>query len=247
MNKPNWQLTIPLDAILFDCDGTLSSIEGIDELAALAGPEKEKAVRALTAKAMGQSGINPDIYAERLAITTPAKAQLYTIGKDYYTHRTPDADSVIRILQQLGKQIYILSAGLHPAVAYLGKQLNIPAQNIFAVNISFDEAGNYRDFDHASPLVQNEGKRLIVEQLKKQHPRILYVGDGMNDLAVRTLVTKFIGFGGFFYRQNIADQSDYYIRTASMAPLLPLALTEEECGRLAGEDRELYGKGVGLL
>jgi phosphoserine phosphatase len=247
VNKPNWQLTIPLDAILFDCDGTLSSIEGIDELAALAGPEKEKAVKELTAKAMGQSGINPDIYAERLAFTSPLKGQLEAVGKQYISHVTPDAQAVIRILQQLGKQIYILSAGLHPAVVLLGEYLNIPEQNIFSVNIYFDEAGKYRDFDRRSPLIHNDGKHQIVEQLKKQHRQILYVGDGMNDLAVRSLVTKFIGFGGFFYRQNIEEQSDYYIKAASMAPLLSLALTEEEKEKLAAEDIKLYEQGVKLL
>lgn len=247
MNKPNWQLTIPLDAILFDCDGTLSSIEGIDELAALAGPAMEKAVKDLTATAMGQSGINPDIYAQRLAFTNPCKADLEAVGKDYVNHCTPDAKEVIRILQQLGKQIYILSAGLHPAVAILAKHLNISEQNIFAVDIYFDEQGKYRDFDHASPLIRNDGKRHIAHELKQQHQQMIFVGDGMNDLAVRSLVSKFVGFGGFFYRQNIEEQSDYYIKSASMSALLPLALTEEESQGLSGKDKELYEQGLGLL
>ena len=38
--------------IVFDCDSTLSSIEGIDELARLAGPSAFKEVEALTHAAM---------------------------------------------------------------------------------------------------------------------------------------------------------------------------------------------------
>ena len=33
MKAPTWQLDHPINAIVFDCDGTLSIIEGIDELA----------------------------------------------------------------------------------------------------------------------------------------------------------------------------------------------------------------------
>jgi phosphoserine phosphatase len=33
MLTKNWQLQHPLDAVVFDCDGTLSQIEGIDALA----------------------------------------------------------------------------------------------------------------------------------------------------------------------------------------------------------------------
>jgi phosphoserine phosphatase len=41
-----------LKLICFDCDSTLSSIEGIDELARLRGPEAFARVEALTADAM---------------------------------------------------------------------------------------------------------------------------------------------------------------------------------------------------
>ena len=93
------------------------------------------------------------------------------------------------------------------------------------MNIHFDEQGHYRDFDRTSPLIHNQGKRIIVEQLKKQHANLLYLGDGLNDLAVRDLVTRFVGYGGWYYRQNIADQCEFYIKSPSLLALLPLALT----------------------
>jgi hypothetical protein len=45
--KHLWQ---PYDKVVFDCDSTLTKIEGIDELAKLKG--KYKAVKTLTNKAM---------------------------------------------------------------------------------------------------------------------------------------------------------------------------------------------------
>lgn len=247
MNKQDWQLKIPLDAILFDCDGTLTSIEGIDELALLAGPEKSQAVQAMTAEAMGATGINPDLYQQRLALVCPTMTQMDTLAESYFTHCTPDAKLVISLLQQLGKSIYVLSAGLTPAVSSFATRLHIPLQNIFAVNVEFDTAGNYVDFDHASPLIHNHGKRQIVEQLKKHHQHTLYIGDGLNDIAVRDLVTRFVGYGGAYYRKNIAELCDFYITKPSLLPLLPLALTGDEIKKLSAQEWKWYEDGVKLL
>ena len=41
MNNHSWQLPDPIEAISFDCDSTLSSIEGIDELAKFNSCESE--------------------------------------------------------------------------------------------------------------------------------------------------------------------------------------------------------------
>ncbi len=247
VNYFNWQLDEPLDAILFDCDGTLSAIEGIDALALSAGEEIAHAVKVLTAEAMTQTGINPEVFQKRLELVRPIKKQMLQLGDDYFQQRSPESQEVITLLRALGKPIYILSAGLLPAVARFAELLQIPSANIFAVDIQFDEQGNYLDFDRSSPLIHNHGKRIIAEQLKMQHSHLLYMGDGLNDLAVRELVTRFIGYGGTYYRQNIADQSDFYITHSSLLPLLPLALTAQEADQLTTNQRELYEKGLVML
>jgi phosphoserine phosphatase len=53
MTVAEWQPTIPFDAVIFDCDGTLSAVEGIDELAEKNAVGRE--VKALTQIAMGQT------------------------------------------------------------------------------------------------------------------------------------------------------------------------------------------------
>ena len=58
-----WQLKSPIDTVIFDCDSTLSRIEGIDELAQNANIKAT--VSALTDYAMTQAGMNPAIYAQR--------------------------------------------------------------------------------------------------------------------------------------------------------------------------------------
>ncbi len=230
----NYQLLEPVNAIIFDCDGTLSHIEGIDELAA--ARQVSAVVKKLTAEAMGRGGINPALYRERLNLVLPTRTQVEKLGEHYFQQKTPGLTLVLDILQRLKKQVYIVSAGLMPAVAKFAELLKIKAENIFAVPIHFDEAGNYLDFDHESPLVRELGKRVIVQKIKEKYPRCVYVGDGLNDLETYDLVTRFVGYGGAYYRKNIEEQCEFYITASSMLPLLSLCLTEHELSFLTGEE-----------
>jgi phosphoserine phosphatase len=242
MPTPNWQLKTPVSAIAFDCDGTLSALEGIDALAEQNGTSDN--VKSLTEEAMGKSGLNAAIYQKRLSLVNPTQQQVTALGEQYFAQQVPDAHNVIRILKQLNKSIYLISAGLYPAVLHFGKSLDIPPPHIFAVDIQFDSNGHYLDFDHTSPLIKNEGKRTIINLIKKTHPHIIYVGDGLNDYAVFNLVERFIGYGGTTYRENIARLCPYYINLTSMAPLLPLALTADEHKQLPPEASALYRQGL---
>lgn len=245
MTTPTWQLLRPIDAIVFDCDGTLSVIEGIDELARHNGVGE--AVQSLTERAMAQTGINPDLYQARLALVAPKQEQVLALGKQYYAQQVPDVKDVIQLLTRLNKSIYLVSAGLYPAVKIFGELLQIPSAHIFGVEVEFDEQGHYVTYDLASPLVHNGGKRDIVTQLKTRHSHIIHVGDGLNDFVTHDLVTRFIGYGGAFYRKNLAAACQFYIHTLSMAPLLPWTLTQDEYALLNAEEKALYHKGLAAI
>ena len=220
----------PIEAIVFDCDGTLSHIEGIDELANANGVGEQ--VTQLTAQAMGQVGMNPELYEQRLNWVLPTAQQVTGLIRTYFQHQTPDLLPVLQILRRLGKSIYIVSAGISTAVVGFGELLAVEKANIFAVDVFFDNNGNYLDFDRQSPLVYANGKRAIVQQLKQKHTQIAFVGDGSNDLVVADLVTRFIGYGGAYYREHIKQSCSYYIAEPSMAPLLSFCLTRAELAQL---------------
>lgn len=245
MITSKWQPSTPIGSVIFDCDGTLSTLEGIDVIAEHNGVGQE--VVALTKEAMGRSGMNPDLYKKRLDLVRPTQEQVLALGNEYYANRVEDADHVIRVLKQLQKSIYIVSAGLYPAVKYFGKLLDIPENNIIAVNITFDSQGRYINYDMDSPLAYTKGKRIIVSALKKTNPSIAFIGDGLNDVETLDLVERFIGYGGKFYRENIASRCQFYIRSASLAPVLPLLLTMEEYRCLPVADKAIYEKGVSLI
>ncbi len=235
----------PLAAVIFDCDGTLSFIEGIDELARTNHVGSQ--VQALTAEAMGHTGINPHLYQRRLDLVLPTRQQVELLGQSYFQHKAPDVLSVIQILKKLGKVVYVVSAGLFPAVASFAKLLEIDSSHVFAVNIYFDSGGHYLDFDRSSPLVHADGKRIISQQLKQRHAQLALIGDGLNDYDAHEVVTRFVGYGGAFYRENIKQKCQYYIAAPSMLQLLPLTLTSQEVKTLSELELTYYDKGLSLL
>jgi len=241
----HWQLEKPLDAVTFDCDGTLSRCEGINELAWQNGVGP--VVEQLTSVAMAKTGLTDDLYAERLSLVQPNRLQVEALGDIYFNECVPMAAEVIDLFQRLGKQVYIISAGLQPSVAIFADHLRVPQSNVFAVNVYFDKAGNYLEFDQSSSLTSLGGKHELLKEIKKKGPSILHVGDGMNDVDAKAQVKRFVGYGGIYYREQIRQCSDFYIRSLSLAPLLPLSLTQEESTFLVGKDKAIYDEGVRLL
>ncbi len=202
------------DAVCFDCDSTLSRLEGIDELAARSGLGREIAV--LTEAAMNGSLAIEAVYAERLAAVRPDQATVAWLGQRYVEELVPGAKATVDALHRLGKAVYVVSGGLLPAIRHLGAFLGIPAARVFAVPIQFDASGAYRSFDDMSPLSRAEGKAMICRRLAAQHGAIAMVGDGMTDVAARAAGAFIVGFGGVAHRNAVAMAADCYITAPSL-------------------------------
>lgn len=242
MSNSTWALTKPLSAIVFDCDGTLTTIEGIDELAAMNGTSEH--VSAMTQAAMTSLGITPEIYEKRLALANPFASNITALSDRYIKNEVPDIKDVVSLYKKLGKSIYIVSAGLAPSIILFAAHLGIPAENVFAVDIKFNEGLQYVDFDHASPLIHHSGKRIIITEILAKHSQIAFIGDGVNDLIAADIPTRFIGYGGIYFRQNIMDECRYYVKSRSMTGILPLTLTDDEINGLNQDEKALVEKGM---
>ncbi len=243
--RPSWQLTTPMDAIIFDCDSTLSRIEGINELALINGVGPE--VLRLTRIAMDEIGVTADLYRQRINLVKPSHQQLLDLGQRYFFDRSDDVLAVLEIYKQLSKSLYIVSAGLNPAVKIFGEMLGIPEQHIFAVDATFNEDGSFKSYDENCPLTDSGGKPKLVQQIAQVRGRVMHVGDGMNDFEAHDFVDRFIGFGGSGYREKVAEACQFYIKSASLAPLLPLSLTEEEVARLDSQAQTIYAEGMSYI
>lgn len=257
MNHKRWT---SFDLIFFDCDSTLSTIEGIDELAKLKG--KEWRVGLLTQKAMDGDLDLRDVYGKRLAAIKPTRGQLKAIEERYWETIVPDAQAVINALRFLGKQIFIISGGLAEPVRGFGKRLGVPPENIRAVELEYNELSGdwwryhdpqtqnrqqYLDYNQG-PLTVTSGKPEIIKELAgARHGRRLMIGDGSSDLATRDVVDLFVGFGGVVAREKVRRDSDVFVASESLAPVLPLAAGASGYARVVGtEHQDIFERGIRL-
>lgn len=256
MNDTRWT---SFDLIFFDCDSTLSTIEGIDELARLKG--KEMRVGVLTQKAMDGDLDLREVYGKRLQAIRPTRGQLKAIEELYWETIVPDVQAVLDALKFLNKHVFIISGGLAEPVRGFGKRLGVQTEHIRAVELEYNELSGewwrydqpaarhgqvFLDFEQTSPLTISSGKPQIIEELANgKHGRRMMVGDGSSDLATRNVVDLFVGFGGVVAREKVLRDSEAFIHTPSIAPILPLAAGPAGYARVVGTPHQaIFDKGL---
>ena len=113
----------PFRSFYFDCDSTLSAIEGVDELTRALPPNERAELATLTHRAMEGQVALARVYEERLARVAPNQTQLAAVGQFYIENMVPDCAATIAALQFLGKRVGIVSGGLHQPVLALAEHL----------------------------------------------------------------------------------------------------------------------------
>jgi phosphoserine phosphatase len=239
-----------VDEIFFDCDSTLSTIEGIDELARMRGVEAR--IVELTNAAMDGRIPLQDVYAERLRLLSPRRADMRAVEEAYKRTVVPDAREVIAALQRLGKRVLIVSGGLADAVTGFGVWLGVSRRDIFAVGLSYNALtgrwwdyqshpqGNpdeeYLVYDDSALTTQN-GKVDVIRAARTKGRRAMLVGDGSSDLAAAHAVDRFVGYCGVVARPVVHANAPIVLSSASLAPILLLATRDGEGEDLAVKQR----------
>ena len=207
--------------VIFDCDSTLSAIEGIEEISA----EHREAIAEMTEAAMRGEVPLEEVYGRRLALVRPSLETIEALGARYIAALVPGARETVAGLREAGVDVRILSGGLRPPVVAVARALGIDAERVTAVDIYFDERGDYAGFDDASPLTRSAGKAEIVRGwgASLRRPAML-VGDGATDLAAAQELEMFVAFAGVVERPAVVKAADAVVRERSLAPILALAL-----------------------
>lgn len=230
------------DSVIFDCDSTLSSVEGIDELASLVGMGRQ--VAALTKAAMEGTIPFESVYEKRLELLKPKRELILQLGSIYRENLVEDAKEVIEGLQLLGITIYIVSGGFSAALVELGRMLALPDRQIFGTDLIHDEKGNFQGFVEG-PLRRNNGKLQIIRQIPG---RKLVVGDSITDLETKEIVDLFVGYGGVVRRKRVEKEAEVYLYHRSLSPILIIASGYEKSLKLLSTKYRRYvGKGLDLL
>jgi len=234
--------------VIFDCDMTLVTVEGIDELARLKG--QAEYIADLTCQAMDGKIPLEEVYAQRLELLRPTRAELEEVGRIYRRSLTPQAVEVVAALQLAGVEVFIVSGGLKVAVLDLAEMLKVPAQNVQAVAVRLDElSGSWWDYTRhqyagnpdetyfafaPTPLAESSGKLAVVRNLASDDRRTMMVGDGSTDLAAKEAVRLFAGFGGVERRAAVVEEAAVFLEGPGLAGLLPVALSPYAAGKLTG-------------
>ena len=207
-------LTSPKGKLLFlDCDSTLSSIEGIDELARLADPATFVEVEALTNAAMDGKVPLSEVFKRRMEIIRPDLSMANRVGELYLENMLPGVDEAIRKARSEGWMPIILSGGFAPLIAPLAAHLGI--KHVEAVPLFFGEEGEYAGYGEDYPTTRNLGKNEIIREWKKAllPERVIMIGDGISDLETKVEVNKMIGFGGVVEREKVKEGCDLWIKS----------------------------------
>ena len=195
---------------VFDCDSTLSRIEGVDELARVSDPEIFARVEEMTNQAMGGDVPIDEVFGRRLDLIQPTEKMCREIGQQYITEMIPGVAEVCEKLKKSGWTLIIISGGFTQVIEPLAEALGVAEAH--AVSLVFDADGNYLDFDRDAPTARNGGKPEIIQMLKNKHApsSIFMVGDGVSDLETKPLVDRFIGFGAVIPRKKVKEGADFF-------------------------------------
>jgi phosphoserine phosphatase len=216
---------VPFEAVILDCDSTLSSIEGVDELARRRGVGPE--IAALTEQAMQGRVPLEDVYGKRLELIRPDRDLVRWLGDRYVETLVPGADELVRVLRDRGKDVHVVSGGILQAVLVLATRLHIPPANVHAVELRFGDGGRFAGYARESPLARAGGKGTIARGIARGR-RFAAVGDGVTDLEMQEAGATLIGFGGVAVREAVRERADVWVGESSLATLLPHLLTERE-------------------
>lgn len=230
-----------MGSVVFDCDSTLSAIEGIEYISA----SHREAVEALTREAMDGKVPLEAVYGRRLELVRPDRAALEALTSAYIDALTPDSREVVAALQAEGIAVRVISGGLLPAVRGLAAELGLRAGDVAAVDVRFDRDGRWSGWETGSPLARSGGKAEILAAWRTELPGpVMMVGDGATDAEAKNEVDVFVAYCGVVERSAVVARADVVIRDASLAPVLALALGAPPSDPA---HRALYDKGRSLL
>lgn len=215
-------MTTGFASVILDVDSTLCGIEGIDWLAERRGSAVGTQVAGLTERAMRGEIVLDAVYGERLALVRPSRNEIAALAHAYASSLALGAAQAIQRLRAAERRVVLVSGGICEAILPVARLLGIAEHDVHAVSLRFGSDGAYGGFDTGSPLATATGKRAVAASLALP-PRVLAMGDGATDLAMRPAVDAFAAFTGFVSRESVVVAADYVLESFDQLVELVLA------------------------
>jgi phosphoserine phosphatase len=209
-------------SVVLDVDSTLCGVEGIDWLAGRRGAEAGARIADLTDRAMNGELALDAVYGERLGVVRPTRDDLDALAAEYERSLAPGAEAAIARMRGAGRRVVLVSGGIRNAILPVAHRLGIDDTDVHAVGVLVDDGGDYQTYDAHSPMTTAEGKRSLVEALGLPR-RLVAVGDGATDLAIRPVADAFFAFTGFVRRDAVVAGADAVVDSFDQLVELVLA------------------------
>lgn len=201
---------------IIDFDSTFTRVEALDilgEISLAKDPkrsEKLKAIKDITDQGMGGTLTFRESLEKRLDILQANKNQIDELIHTLRSYVSKSFERNQEFLQENANDIYILSNGFKEFIIPIVGEYGIKAENVFANDFVFDEAGNIVDFNRENPLSKNKGKAETLKNLQLQGD-IYVIGDGYTDYEIKAsgLANKFYAFTENIHRDNVAEKADH--------------------------------------
>ena len=209
-------------SVVLDVDSTLCGIEGIDWLAARRGPQAGRRIAELTDRAMNGDLALDAVYGERLGAVRPSRGDLEALASAYEEALAPGAAAAIERMREAGRRIVLVSGGIRNAILPGARGLGIADGDVHAVAVRLSGDGSYDGYDGSSPMTTSGGKQHVVEALRLPR-RLVAVGDGATDLAIKPVADTFAAFTGFVRREPVVAGADVVLDSFEQLAELVLA------------------------
>ena len=209
-------------SVVLDVDLTLCTIEGINWLATRRDPSVAGRVAELTRKAMNGEAPLETVYGDRLAAIRPSRSEVEALGEAYRETVSPGAADALETLRARNVKVIAVTSGIRGAVLPMADSLGFAPSDVYAVDVHFDNKGEYAGYVEDTPLVKAAGKREVVQGLALPRRRLM-VGDGSTDALVRPAVDAFAAFTGTIRRESVVRDANFVV--ASFDALVRIVLS----------------------
>lgn len=179
--------------VVLDVDSTLANEEGIDEIAAEAGPEVQALVADVTARAMrGELDFEQSL---RQRVTALAGLSQEAIGRvSRRVTATRGAQALVDEVHKRGGRVCAVSGGFHELVDPLASGLGLDDWKANRFGYHNGSLSGLLD----GPIVDAQAKRVWLTQWAQQwsvpSTHIVAVGDGANDLEMMSASAVSVAF-----------------------------------------------------
>ncbi|MEI6327314.1 MAG: HAD-IB family phosphatase [Candidatus Roizmanbacteria bacterium] len=197
--------------VLFDLDSTLTTAETLDLLAKEKGIEAK--VKKITSETMDGKKPVAELFARKIKMLSPSKKDRTLIRRIALNNLSSDALELVRMLCRYEHvKIGILSMHFQETVDDVGSFIGCDPTLCFGMHIKHDDIGDYVGYDQNQLMAQENGKGLIVTEIKKMYPHsvIVHIGDSVSDLATQGKADLFIGYGGIVVRKKVKKAAKHF-------------------------------------